>query len=188
MNIWIFLVPFITALIGWLIARFVIKMFFQPNFARREAIAELVARLVCDDAISFTAIAAKISNTGDIKKIMPAIESNVDSYLRNKLNKTFPVMRVFIGGKTINQLKNIFMEQMEQVFPILLQNQLNNLSQDLDFEKIIRQKLSALPSDKFQDLLQAAVGKDLRYAKWAGALGGFVIGLLSVLSAYFMLR
>ena len=127
MNFWIVLVPVISAFIGWFTNWIAIKMLFHPKkpirflgltihgiFPKRQKqFAEKLGKLVSEELISFREIEEKIANPDNVKKLMPLVEEHIDHFLRVKLAQQMPVISMFIGDKTINQLKQVFIVELE---------------------------------------------------------------------------
>lgn len=195
MNWTYILVPLISALIGWLANRMLIKMLFRPVKPvrvlgitiqgifpkRQEDLAAKLGKLVSTELFSFSDIEEKITHPDNIKKILPYVEQHIDEFLRQRLKEVFPMISMFIGEKTINQLKTVFMDELERLFPVLMKNYMTNLQQDLDLEKIVTEKLSAFPIEKLESALYESMGAELRLAGIFGAVIGLLIGLLQVL-------
>ncbi len=194
MNIWLVLIPLISAFIGWFTNWIAIKMLFHPREPkkilgmtfhgifpnRQQQFAEKLGKLVSQELLSFSDIEQKITRPENIKKIMPSIEAHIDNFLRNKLSEVFPVISMFIGDKTINQLKEVFITELETIFPSTLKSYMGTLQQDLDLEKIVVEKVAAFSSDKLEAILYQIMAKEFRFVEIIGAVLGFVIGLLQV--------
>ena len=194
MNIWLVLIPLISAFIGWFTNWIAIKMLFHPREPkkilgmtfhgifpkRQQQFAEKLGKLVSQELLSFSDIEQKITRPENIKKIMPSIEAHIDNFLRNKLSEVFPVISMFIGDKTINQLKEVFISELETIFPSTLKSYMGTLQQDLDLEKIVVEKVAAFSSDKLEAILYQIMAKEFRFVEIIGAVLGFVIGLLQV--------
>ena len=126
MNYWLFIIPVISAFIGWVTNWVAIKMLFHPRepkkilgitiqgiFPKRQKqFAEKLGKLVSDEFLSFEDIEQKISSPDNLKKIMPMIENHIDDFLRNRLSVEMPVISMFIGDKTITKLKGAFMTEI----------------------------------------------------------------------------
>ena len=195
MNKWLYLIPFISAFIGWFTNWIAIKMLFHPRipkkilgvtfhgiFPKRQAqFAEHLGKLVSKELISFTDIEEKITNPENLKKVMPLVDAHIENFLRNKLTATMPMISMFIGDKTIIQLKEVFMLELEQLFPELMKNYMGTLQQELDLEKIVTEKVAGFSSDKLEEVLNAIMSKEFRFVEIIGAVLGFLIGLLQVL-------
>lgn len=194
-NWWLVLIPFISAFIGWITNRIAIKMLFHPRepknilgltiqgiFPKRQKqFAEKLGKLVSDELLSFKDIESRIINPENLKKILPMIEAHVNEFLRVKLSKEMPFISMFIGDKTIDSLKNIFMQELEIIFPQLLEGYMTNLKNELDLEKIVIEKVSGFSSDKLEQILNQIMSKEFQFVEIIGAVLGFLIGLFQVL-------
>jgi uncharacterized membrane protein YheB (UPF0754 family) len=189
------LIPIISAFIGWFTNWIAIKMLFHPRVPtkilgitfhgifpkRQKQFAEKLGKLVSNELLSFKDIEQKITDPNNIKKIMPHVEGHIDHFLRNKLSEQMPVISMFIGDKTINQLKSVFIAELEILFPTIMRNYMGNLQEELDLEKIITEKVSGFSSDKLEEILNAIMSKEFRFVEIIGAVLGFIIGLVQVL-------
>jgi uncharacterized membrane protein YheB (UPF0754 family) len=195
MNYWLLLIPFISAFIGWFTNWIAIKMLFHPKEPkkvlgftfhgifpkRQQQFAEKLGKLVGDELLSFDDIEQKITNPENIKNLMPVVDEHIDDFLRHKLKEVFPVISMFIGDKTIAELKTAFMAELEILFPAILKKYMANLKNDLDLEKIVTEKVAAFSSDKLESILVQIMSKEFRFVEIIGGVLGFVIGLVQVL-------
>ncbi|MBI1342654.1 MAG: DUF445 family protein [Terrimonas sp.] len=194
MNYWLFVLPFISAFIGWVTNWIAIKMLFHPRKPRKflfltlhgifpkrqQAFAEKLGKLVSTELLSFDDIKEKISDPGNLDKIMPMIEEHIDHFLRVRLSDQMPVISMFIGDKTINSLKNLFMEELRTLFPQIMTRYADNLQKDLDLEKIVTEKVAGFSSDKLESILMQIMKKEFVFVEVIGGIIGFLIGLLQV--------
>lgn len=194
MNL-LYLIPLISAFIGWFTNWIAIKMLFHPKnpvkilgisfqgiFPKRQRqFSEKLGKLVSNELLSFQDIEGKISNPENVKKLMPFVEEHIDRFLRVKLAEQMPVISMFIGDSTINQLKTVFIAELTELFPVIMNNYMNHLRDDLDLEKIVVEKVSGFSSDKLEEILNAIMAKEFRFVEIIGGVLGFVIGLLQVL-------
>ena len=109
---------------------------------------------------------------------MPLAEVHIDDFLRNKLKDAFPMIGMLIGDRTINTLKEIFMKELEAIFPVIMKGYLQNLQQDLNLEQTITDKLAGLQADKLKAAVYQHAGGQLRQAYLVGAAVGLLIGLI----------
>ena len=151
---------------------------------RQQQFAEKLGRLVSSELLSFSDIESKITSKENLDKIMPHVETHIDSFIRNKLSDTFPLISMFIGDKTINQLKDGFMKELQQIFPELMQKYMGNLKKDLDLEQIVIQKVQGFSSDKLEVVLNDIMKKEFFFVEIIGGVLGFVIGVLQVLLTF----
>jgi uncharacterized membrane protein YheB (UPF0754 family) len=196
MNFWLlFLIPIISAFIGWFTNWIAIKMLFHPRLPvkflgitiqgifpkRQQQFAEKLGALVSKELLSFEDIQQKISNPDNLKKVMPIVDTHIDNFLKVKLSETMPMISMFIGDKTIVQLKTVFMTELEGLFPILMNQYMGNLKKELDLEKIVTEKVAAFSSDKLEQVLVQIMSKEFKFVEIIGGILGFVIGLIQVL-------
>lgn len=194
MSYGLLLIPFIAAFIGWFTNWIAIKMLFHPRKPkkilwftiqgifpkRQQQFAEKLGKLVSEELLSFDDIEQKITNPENLKKIMPHIEGHIDDFLRVKLARQMPVISMFIGDKTINELKTVFTSELETLFPVIMKNYMGQLQQDLDLEQIVIEKVAGFSSDKLEMVLKAIMAKEFRFVEILGGVLGFIIGVLQI--------
>lgn len=195
MNYWLILIPFISAFIGWFTNWIAIKMLFHPRepkkilgitfhgiFPKRQRqFAEKLGKLVSTELISFKEIEEKITHSGNLEKVMPVIENRVDDFLRRKLSDVFPIISMFIGDSTINQLKVVFMDELRTIFPEIIRKYMKNLESELDMEEIVTTKVAGFSSDKMENILNQIMSSEFRFVEIIGGVLGFLIGIVQVL-------
>ena len=194
MNYWLLLIPVISGFIGWITNWVAIKMLFHPRNPinilgiqvqgifpkRQQQFAEKLGRLVSNELLSFSDIEEKINKPENLQKILPQVETHIDHFLRVKLGESMPMISMFIGDKTIDKLKGIFMEELEILFPKMMKEYSATLKNQLDLEQIVTDKVKAFPSDKLEDILYQVMAKEFRFVELLGAVLGFLIGILQV--------
>ena len=191
-----YIVPILfSAFTGWVTTWIAIKMLFHPRkpisifgfkvqgiFPKnQQLIAQKLGQVVSKEFLSFAEIEAKVINPDNLEKLNPEIEAHIDIFLREKLVTLFPMLSMFIGDKTINQLKTAFLTELENLFPILMKNYMKKLESDLDLEKIVTEKVASFSSEKLEDILNQITKKEFQFLEVIGAVFGFIIGLVQVL-------
>jgi uncharacterized membrane protein YheB (UPF0754 family) len=179
---------------GWITTWIAIKMLFHPRkpfkilginiqgvFPKnQQRIAEKLGQVVGKELLSFDEIEQKVTNPENLQKLKPEIEAHIDHFLRNKLKDVFPMLSMFIGDKTITQLKDTFITELEELFPLLMKGYMAKLQQDLDLEKIVTEKVANFSSEKLENILQQITQKEFQFLELVGGLFGFVIGIVQV--------
>ncbi|MCA6494380.1 MAG: DUF445 family protein [Chitinophagaceae bacterium] len=195
MSITWIIIPLISAFIGWFTNWIAIKMLFHPRepkkilgftfhgiFPKRQQVfAARLGKLVSDELLSFSDISTKITNPSNLKSVMPLIEKHIDRFLREQLPEQMPLISMFIGESTIQELKGVFVRQLEVLFPEIMQSYVHTLKDQLDLEAIVTQKVAGFSSDKMEQILMSIMQKEFRFVEIIGGILGFVIGLLQVL-------
>lgn len=194
MNYWLLLIPVISAFIGWITNLIAIKMLFHPRLPikilgitiqgifpkRQEQFAVKLGKLVSEELLSFKDIEQKITDPGNIKAMIPLIENHIDRFLREKLSETMPMLSMFIGDKTIDKIKEVFLAELENLFPVVMKSYLGKLQTELDLEAIVTEKVKAFSSEKLEQILYQVMAKEFTFIEIIGAILGFIIGLLQV--------
>ncbi len=194
MSFWLLLLPLISAFIGWFTNWIAIKMLFHPREPRnilgmsiqgifpkrQQQFAEKLGKLVSQELLSFGDISGKLTNPENLNRLTPYVEEHVDHFLRVKLKETMPMISMFIGDKTIAQLKSVFLNELQELFPVIMEKYMGSLKDDLDLERIVVAKVSAFSSDKLEQILYQIMAKEFRFVEIIGGLLGFLIGLVQI--------
>jgi uncharacterized membrane protein YheB (UPF0754 family) len=200
MNPWLYTIPFISAFIHWLTIWMALKLLFHPRkpkkilfftlqgiFPKRQKqIAESLGKIVGQELLSFGDIEGTITDPENVQKILPAAEKHIDNFLRVRLKESMPMISMFIGEKTILQLKDVFMQELAELFPVIMKTYINNLKHDLDLERIVVEKIAAFSSEKLEKMLNQILTKEFRFVEVIGAALGFFIGVLQILLTLLM--
>ena len=195
MNYWLILIPLISAFIGWFTNWIAIKMLFHPKEPkkilgitfhgifpkRQQQFAEKLGKLVSEELLSFKEIEENIINPDNLSKMMPLVEGKIDLFLSEKLNIVFPMISMFIGQNTISQLKIVFMQELESMFPEIIGSYMKNIESQLDLEKMVTEKVAGFSSDKMETILNQIMSKEFRFVEIIGGVLGLIIGILQVL-------
>ena len=180
---------------GWFTTWVAIKMLFHPRkpikflgltiqgvFPKnQQVIAQKLGQVVGKELLSFDEIEQKVTNPENLQKLRPDIEAHIDNFLRNKLQTVFPMLSMFVGEKTINQLKEAFLQELEALFPVLMKNYMNKLQHDLDLEKIVTEKVANFSSEKLENILSQITKKEFQFLEFIGGVFGLLIGIIQVL-------
>ena len=180
---------------GWVTTWIAIKMLFHPRkpirifgltiqgiFPKNQRlIAEKLGQVVGKELLSFDEIEQKITSPENLEKLKPEIEAHIDNFLGHKLKEVFPMLSMFIGDKTITQLKAAFLLELESLFPVLMKGYMAKLQHDLDLEKIVTEKVAGFSSAKLEDILNQITKREFKFLEFVGGFFGFVIGIIEVL-------
>ena len=179
---------------GWFVIWVTIKLLFRPHNpvklagysfqgilpANQKLIAENIGRLVSSQLFSFSAMEAKVTDPENFNKLKPEIETHIDSFLRERLKQTFPMLGMLIGEKTINQLKTAFIQELETLFPVLMKSYLAKLEQDLNIEKMVADKISGFSIKQAEELIYKSAKVQLIKVQLFGAAIGLIMGFIHI--------
>jgi len=190
---WIIL-PLICAFIGWFSVWIGIRLVFHPvkawhllGFriqgilpAKKKQLAESLGKLAAKELFSFGEIAEKLTDPANFNRILPMVDEHIDHFLRVKLAEQMPMISMFIGDKTIAELKKVFTAELETLFPVIMKNYISGLEKELNLEKIIREKIECIPIEDIEKLLNINLLNPLRNLSYLAGCFGFLVGLLLV--------
>ncbi|MBK8521159.1 MAG: DUF445 domain-containing protein [Chitinophagaceae bacterium] len=190
-----YLLPLLlSAFTGWFVIWLLIKILFRPHKplgiagfniqgvlpANQQLIAQKIGKMV-SAAFSLDTLKQKITDPENFNKLKPEIEEHIDSFLRERLKVTFPMLSMLIGDKTITQLKTAFLTELETLFPALMNSYVANLEKDLDIEKLVSEKISGFSTIQAEKLIYLSAKKQLIQVQLMGAGIGLLIGLIHIL-------
>ncbi len=196
MHYIIYFIPFIGAFAGWLVSYLAIKILISPSVPKnffgiqfqgilpknQKKIAGTLGKLANEEIKPYISeLETKITSVSNIDKMMPFVEKHIDHFLRVKLAERMPVISMFIGESTITELKSVFIEELQSLFPELMKNYIDGMKEDLDVEKLIATKIEAVQINKLEAFMKNAIGKQLTYLGILSSTIGFVIGVIQLL-------
>lgn len=182
---------------GWVTTWIAVKMLFHPRkpiklpgyslqgiFPKNQRlIAEKLGQVVGKELLSFDEIEQKVTNPENLQKLKPEIEAHIDGFLNTRLKEVFPMLSMFIGEKTTTQLKEAFLLELENLFPILMKTYMNKLQHDLDLEKIVTEKVAAFSSEKLENILLQITKREFKFLEFIGGFFGLLIGIVQIVIA-----
>lgn len=194
MQYWFLLIPFIGALVGWLIMGAVVKLLFRPYQPRKllgftiqgilpkrqSQIAAQAGRLA-GEFFSINELEQRVNDPANLADVMPMIEAHIDDFLQNKISKEMPFLSMFIGNKTIGSLKKIFMQEIGDLLPKVVAQFAGNLKKNMNPEQLIVKKLTEIPTARIEEMFTGALSREYRNLRLVGALIGFIIGVFQVI-------
>ena len=90
---------------------------------------------------------------------------------------------MFIGPSTLAPIKEGLLEEIDLLLPQLMQRYASDLSNTVDIEKMVSEKVEQFSSDKLEQLLVAIMSKEFRFVEIVGAVLGLLIGIIQIFLA-----
>jgi len=169
----ILLIPFFTALLGWFLAWLFVKSLFFPyytiqigNFKWEAGLKQLISKIPVESIFQ-----NEDAKNGTFDAVLPFIDSKLDDFFKNKLGEKLPMISMFIGEKTIGQLKEIFIAELSALFPDLIEK----------FGQSIKDNLVENMEQKWRPLLEPTLLKATKTLRLTALFIGFAWGILIVL-------
>ncbi len=191
-------IPFCSAVSCWLLIRIIVAALFHPrrpkmligmkiqglipasqaNIANRAAV-------VASKELAKLDLQEKLTSPAQVEKIMPVIGEKIDEFLRVKIKKEMPVIGAFIGEKTIESLKKVFLTELESLFPTVVGKFAANVVSDLDIETLVRTRIREIPVSTLEELFRRRMGRPLALLQLFAAAFGLITGAIT--AAIFLL-
>jgi hypothetical protein len=147
-----------TAIFGWIIAWLFVKVLFL-NW--KGGLNQSIVNLNIDQFIT---------NEASLKQfdlLMPTLDKHLDDFFNHKLTQKMPIIAMFIGNKTIDQLKEVFIEELKLMFPELIQKLLKGSVKEME-----------TLDQKWIKTLESALFKATSKIRIAAFVLGFLWGIL----------
>lgn len=202
MTLTYLMVPLINAFIGWVSIWLLYKCLFFPHppkkifgftlqgiiWARLPEIQSALQQYTANEIINMGDIEQKITNPKHMDSIMPMAEEQIDHFLRNKLKEVFPMIGMFIGDKTIDQLKEVFMAELKILFPAALKMYVDGMKRNINVTEMVNGKINQTLVSKIIPAAAVYTWPPLRKIAFIAAFFGFVIGLAEIYLLNFLIH
>ena len=103
-------ISLLSGCLAWFISWLYIKILFIPNIPIvigklqwESALYQIVKKLPIESWM-------ELNKTSSFTSLLPLIDQNLDTFFKERLVQKMPVISMFIGEKTITQLKEVFIE------------------------------------------------------------------------------
>jgi uncharacterized membrane protein YheB (UPF0754 family) len=179
MNYWLLAIPILTALSGWITVFVLSKLFVRSIPGVQRQLSKAVGIFAAHEFANFP-LTSIVEDPRNFDKIKPLVEAHVEEFLRKKLPAEMPMIGMFIGDKTIDTLKTIFIREVESLFPQVMSQFAGNLAEKTNVAELVATRVAAVDPARIQTALSAALQKQLTRASIIGLLIGLLIGLVQL--------
>ncbi|MCH5719973.1 hypothetical protein [Niabella hibiscisoli] len=183
MNPWLYSIPLVSALIGWIFNSIIYNKFISSYLpGRKKAIATLIAEKA-EQLLPFSKIEEKIGDPALVEKAMPMIESHIDEFLTVKLPQEIPMLAMFVGNKTTDKIKEVFITQLRALFPKVMGTIVNDFKGSLNLKQAVATEIDKID---IAALLKEKLSGPAKKFALAGMLLGLLTGILNLLLFYIL--
>ncbi len=190
----IYVLPLISAAIGWFTNYLAVKMLFRPRNKvkigplviqgvfpkRQELIAENIGSMVANELISVTELLEKLKHPEQLDKINSVLEEQVAYYVDEVFPVKFPFLAILVREKRRTALKEEFNEEIKDLLPQLIDQYSEDIEDAISIQSTISEKIREMSPAMLEDLLMKVMAKELRFIEIVGAIVGFLIGLIQI--------
>ncbi len=190
----LYLIPVISALIGWVTNYIAVKMLFHPRkpvnllifkiqgvFPKRQKkLAERLGKIVATELFSIEDIKHKFEDPATLDTASGVVEERIEIFLNEKLAASMPMLAMFLNDSIKGKIKETLMAEFMAAFPQVMGSLADKIQKEVDIEKIVYDKVVNFSSDKFEDILFSIMKKEFRLIELLGGILGFIIGIIQV--------
>jgi uncharacterized membrane protein YheB (UPF0754 family) len=149
--------------------------------------SHLIAAAIRQEFLSEKLLQKVLDNPALLQQMTPAIEAHVDHFLNEKLSEAFPLLYKFMGEKTLQKFKIIFLQEVETILPNMLQQYGTMLLQGNKIEEGIADQIRQLSAPQLEASLHQFAHRYIRRFKIVATLWGIFIGLLQTVIVYLLM-
>jgi hypothetical protein len=168
----LFLIPILTGLFGWLLIWLMAKSLFFPtnaikigSFSWESNLSHLIKQFPVE-----LLNPSEAESEASFKAMQPLMEEKLDFFFNHTIKDKLPMMSMFIGEKTVAQLKSVFLEELANIFPQIIGQFAQNATMNI----------STSFTTKLSDKLAPIVMKAIKPIQWAAFILGICWGGLMV--------
>jgi uncharacterized membrane protein YheB (UPF0754 family) len=159
-----------TGFLGWFLAWLFVKSLFFPyqtitigNYKWNAGLKHLINKFPIEQIFP--------ADNSNFDAVLLFIDAKLDDFFKRKLSEKLPIISMFIGDKTIHQLKEVFIEELKQLFPELVVNLVANSKAQL---------LNNL-EQKWRPIIEPTLLLGTKNLRWIAFVIGFMWGVLILL-------
>jgi uncharacterized membrane protein YheB (UPF0754 family) len=159
-----------TGFLGWFLAWLFVKSLFFPyqtitigNYKWNAGLKHLINKFPIEQIFP--------ADNSNFDAVLLFIDAKLDDFFKRKLSEKLPMISMFIGDKTIHQLKEVFIEELKQLFPELVVNLVANSKAQL---------LNNL-EQKWRPIIEPTLLLGTKNLRWIAFVIGFMWGVLILL-------
>lgn len=168
--------PVLFAFIGWVLAKVAVSLYISTLLKRKESLGKAIGQYAASQ-FSFDSIEKTLTNPESIEKILPFADEHIENFLRVKLPAAMPMLAMFISDKLVTDMKAIFMKELTELFPALIQQYLSGIKKDIDISRLVSEKIQLVSDDSLRPFLKKA----LVVVDYSCVLTGFLCGSIYTL-------
>jgi hypothetical protein len=198
MNYLFLLLPVVSiagcVFLVWLILRIGLARLKAGNKTGNSAIPESLRLKIADAAVIWfspdgdnsSKLVSGLSDPALFERVRPVIEEQMDDFLRNRLKEQMPMIGMFIGDKTIETLKPIFIGEIQRMFPLVTSQIAGGITNNLDVRKIVSAELEKVSHSQLQDFISPIIRPAVSKAYIMAFLTGLMISIVQLMFVYLL--
>jgi uncharacterized membrane protein YheB (UPF0754 family) len=195
MSGWVWITPFVGALIGWLTNFLAIKMLFrprQPRFLfgfilqgviprRQRDIALKIGEVVEEELLKSEDILNAIDTEELRGHLAVVIETRLDRFLRDRLFRGDFLYEKVLSREAVQRVKRALIAELVNLFPLEVDAAIKQLVEKVNIRKIVADRVEQFDFERLENIVYRVARTELFWVEISGGVLGFIIGWLQVL-------
>jgi uncharacterized membrane protein YheB (UPF0754 family) len=195
-NWWV--LPVCGLIVGWATNWIALNVIFRPLnptkvgpftihglfLKRQKAVAESFCRIITHEILTVGNIMNAILNGPNAERAKNMVRKHIKPIVDDTAGMSKPLTQIAIGPKGFASLKHKVGEKAIQISASAFLDPMFNNDRAAAVEEIMRERMEALSSEEFQDLLRPCFQEDEIKLILIGAALGFLAGLAQVIFVF----
>ena len=187
-------IPLISAFVGWVTNMVAVRMLFRPRRSfrvlgielqglvpRRQAeLAASIGHTVESHLIGPEDVRQALTQPEALAGIRDVLRQPVADFVDQRLKQIHPMIGMFLTGSLKQKIEDLILGEMETLLPVLGERMLDNVTSQMDFQKIVEERVRAFDLDKLEAMILDVSRRELRAIELLGGVLGFLIGLVQL--------
>jgi uncharacterized membrane protein YheB (UPF0754 family) len=187
-------IPLISAFVGWVTNMVAVRMLFRPRRSfkvfgiefqglvprRQGELATSIAHTVEQHLIGPDDVRQALMRPEALAGVRDAIRQPVAEFIDVRLRQVHPMVGMFLTGAIKQKLEELMLSEIETMLPLLGERMLDNVTAQLDFQRIVEDRVRAFDLDKLENMILEVSHRELRAIELLGGVLGFMIGLIQL--------
>lgn len=184
-----FILPLISALIGYITNVVAIKMLFWPRRPvnlllfklhgllpkRRAELASSLGKLVEEQLLSLDDLFEKI-NTPEVREI---ISRQIIAAVRDRLGEIIPrIVPAKVTQIIVDSLEKLIRQESEHMIRQIIDSGQEYLANEIQVSRIVEDKVNAFDLDQLEEMIRGVSSPELRAIEILGGVLGLIIGII----------
>jgi uncharacterized membrane protein YheB (UPF0754 family) len=200
MTGWVWLTPFVGALIGWLTNFLAIKMLFRPREPtllfgvllqgviprRQRDLALKIGEVVEEELLKSEDILHAINSEELRGHLASVIDTRLDRFLREKVFRGEFLYERIVSREAVQRVKRGLINELVNLFPLEVEAAITQLVEKVDIRKIVADRVEQFDFDRLERIVYRVARTELFWVEVSGGILGFLIGVAQVLFLWLM--
>jgi uncharacterized membrane protein YheB (UPF0754 family) len=192
---WVWITPFVGALIGWLTNFLAIKMLFRPRqpififgllvqgvMPRRQRDLALKIGEVVEEELVKSEDLLNAIDTAELRGHLAAvIETRLDRFLREKIFRGEFLYERILSRESVQRVKRALVSELVNLFPLEVEAAIKQLVEKVNIRKIVADRVEQFEFERLERIVYRVARTELFWVEISGGILGFLIGVLQVL-------